>query len=242
VVGLTQSIDARGTASDARRLATRLRGSADAFLPSSFSPRGNTTKMPREIITLQVGQCGNQSASTQQQQQQQRRGARRFPTRRRAVPFFLRLAPVLRVIPRTYYKQLEIIHALEACTYALRALIAQADRAKTRAHLAPAPFGWRPRPPHALPAFSVLLADTSNHGLSRVCLDRFYGAAYCARAAAGSLPLTTHFSARPALPLDPETTVGMEFWKQLCLEHGIGPDGVLEDFATLGGDRKDVFF
>ena len=34
----------------------------------------------------------------------------------------------------------------------------------------------------------------------------------------------------------------MEFWKQLCLEHGIGPDGVLEDFATAGGDRKDVFF
>ena len=36
--------------------------------------------------------------------------------------------------------------------------------------------------------------------------------------------------------------VGMEFWKQLCLEHGIGPDGMLEDFATQGGDRKDVFF
>ena len=36
--------------------------------------------------------------------------------------------------------------------------------------------------------------------------------------------------------------IGMEFWKQLCLEHGIGPDGMLEDFATLGGDRKDVFF
>ena len=53
--------------------------------------------------------------------------------------------------------------------------------------------------------------------------------------------------------------VGMEFWKQLCLEHGIGPDGMLEEFATdtsvgpgtggivaglpsSGGDRKDVFF
>jgi len=34
----------------------------------------------------------------------------------------------------------------------------------------------------------------------------------------------------------------MEFWKQLCLEHGISPDGTLEEFATLGGDRKDVFF
>jgi tubulin gamma len=36
--------------------------------------------------------------------------------------------------------------------------------------------------------------------------------------------------------------VGTEFWKQLCLEHGISPDGILEDFATDGGDRKDVFF
>ena len=36
--------------------------------------------------------------------------------------------------------------------------------------------------------------------------------------------------------------VGFEFWKQLCLEHGIGPDGILEDFATHGSDRKDVFF
>nr|WAQ15574.1 tubulin gamma 1 [Halisarca dujardinii] len=36
--------------------------------------------------------------------------------------------------------------------------------------------------------------------------------------------------------------IGMEFWKQLCAEHGISPDGILEDFATKGGDRKDVFF
>ncbi|KAF4401060.1 hypothetical protein G4B88_013901 [Cannabis sativa] len=36
--------------------------------------------------------------------------------------------------------------------------------------------------------------------------------------------------------------IGMEFWKQLCLEHGINKDGILEDFATQGGDRKDVFF
>ena len=34
----------------------------------------------------------------------------------------------------------------------------------------------------------------------------------------------------------------MEFWKQLCLEHGISQNGILEDFATHGGDRKDVFF
>ncbi|KAI8876629.1 tubulin gamma chain [Backusella circina FSU 941] len=36
--------------------------------------------------------------------------------------------------------------------------------------------------------------------------------------------------------------IGSEFWKQLCAEHGISNDGTLEDFATEGGDRKDVFF
>jgi hypothetical protein len=36
--------------------------------------------------------------------------------------------------------------------------------------------------------------------------------------------------------------VGQEFWKKLCGEHGISPEGLLEDFATEGGDRKDVFF
>ena len=55
----------------------------------------------------------------------------------------------------------------------------------------------------------------------------------------------------------------MEFWKQLCMEHGIShsniillvclyfgevdnhwkqKDGTIEDFATEGTDRKDVFF
>ncbi|KAI5312879.1 hypothetical protein L3X38_042053 [Prunus dulcis] len=36
--------------------------------------------------------------------------------------------------------------------------------------------------------------------------------------------------------------IGMELWKQLCLEHGISKEGILEDFATQGGDQKDVFF
>lgn len=36
--------------------------------------------------------------------------------------------------------------------------------------------------------------------------------------------------------------VGFEFWKRLCLEHGISPNGVLEEFTTDGSDRKDVFF
>lgn len=37
-------------------------------------------------------------------------------------------------------------------------------------------------------------------------------------------------------------TVGSQFWQQLCQEHGISQDGNLEDFATEGGDRKDVFY
>lgn len=36
--------------------------------------------------------------------------------------------------------------------------------------------------------------------------------------------------------------IGMEFWKQLCAEHGISPDGILKDFSLEGTDRKDVFF
>ncbi|ODQ52788.1 tubulin gamma chain [Saitoella complicata NRRL Y-17804] len=36
--------------------------------------------------------------------------------------------------------------------------------------------------------------------------------------------------------------IGSQFWQQLCVEHGINADGNLEDFATEGGDRKDVFF
>ncbi|XP_042407308.1 tubulin gamma-2 chain-like [Zingiber officinale] len=36
--------------------------------------------------------------------------------------------------------------------------------------------------------------------------------------------------------------IGMEFRKQLCLVHGIGKNGLLEDFATQGGDKEDVFF
>jgi len=36
--------------------------------------------------------------------------------------------------------------------------------------------------------------------------------------------------------------IGMEFWKQLCAEHGINSEGILEDFAVAGEDRKDVFF
>jgi len=34
----------------------------------------------------------------------------------------------------------------------------------------------------------------------------------------------------------------MEFWKQLCAEHGINEEGILQDYATNGTDRKDVFF
>jgi tubulin gamma len=36
--------------------------------------------------------------------------------------------------------------------------------------------------------------------------------------------------------------VGDEFWKSLCQEHGISPEGILEEYAMQGDDRKDVFF
>eukprot|EP00753_Platysulcus_tardus_P020902 PLAT8461.1.p1 GENE.PLAT8461.1~~PLAT8461.1.p1 ORF type:complete len:526 (+),score=258.50 PLAT8461.1:56-1633(+) len=36
--------------------------------------------------------------------------------------------------------------------------------------------------------------------------------------------------------------IGMEFWKRLCAEHGISQEGILQEYATGGTDRKDVFF
>ena len=35
--------------------------------------------------------------------------------------------------------------------------------------------------------------------------------------------------------------IGMEFWKQLCLEHGISKDGILEDFATQVQFQISIF-
>jgi len=36
--------------------------------------------------------------------------------------------------------------------------------------------------------------------------------------------------------------IGFEFWKKLCKEHGISPEGILQEHATEGIDRKDAFF
>jgi tubulin gamma len=36
--------------------------------------------------------------------------------------------------------------------------------------------------------------------------------------------------------------IGMEFWKQLCNEHGIDSEGIVQENAMFGDDRKDVFF
>ncbi|RDB24116.1 Tubulin gamma chain [Hypsizygus marmoreus] len=36
--------------------------------------------------------------------------------------------------------------------------------------------------------------------------------------------------------------VGSMFWQRLCAEHGISQEGILEEWATDGDDRKDVFF
>ncbi|KAL2821251.1 tubulin-domain-containing protein [Aspergillus cavernicola] len=49
-------------------------------------------------------------------------------------------------------------------------------------------------------------------------------------------------SPRPVSAICMGCAVGSQFWQQLCLEHGISQDGNLEEFATEGGDRKDVFF
>ena len=40
-------------------------------------------------------------------------------------------------------------------------------------------------------------------------------------------------------PLSP---VGSVYWQRLCAEYGISKEGILEEWATEGGDRKDVFF
>jgi len=36
--------------------------------------------------------------------------------------------------------------------------------------------------------------------------------------------------------------IGFEFWKKLCREHGISNEGILQEHASEGIDRKDVFF
>ena len=36
--------------------------------------------------------------------------------------------------------------------------------------------------------------------------------------------------------------VGNEFWKQLCREHQISPDGSLIEHSVMEPDRKDMFF
>ncbi|KAL1592851.1 gamma-tubulin [Paraconiothyrium brasiliense] len=51
-----------------------------------------------------------------------------------------------------------------------------------------------------------------------------------------------HGSPKKPLVRQKVESVGQQFWQQLCQEHGINRDGNLEDFATEGGDRKDVFF
>lgn len=51
-----------------------------------------------------------------------------------------------------------------------------------------------------------------------------------------------HFNSPDAHADGLQFPVGGQFWQQLCQEHGISQDGNLEEFATEGGDRKDVFF
>lgn len=57
-------------------------------------------------------------------------------------------------------------------------------------------------------------------------------------------PKCAYFSHRkPSRAFDYTTrAVGSVFWQRLCAEHGINKEGILEEWATEGGDRKDVFF
>ena len=55
-------------------------------------------------------------------------------------------------------------------------------------------------------------------------------------------PIATRNTSIPSSRIRLTSVVGSQFWQQLCQEHGIGQDGNLEDFATEGGDRKDVFY
>lgn len=53
-----------------------------------------------------------------------------------------------------------------------------------------------------------------------------------------------HSPQYPIHILTTASSVGSQFWQQLCLEHGIDPTGNLHPYAAANpaGDRKDVFF
>lgn len=57
---------------------------------------------------------------------------------------------------------------------------------------------------------------------------------------------STITSQEEALTYSSLSSVGSQFWQQLCLEHGIDQNGNLHPYAAegphAGGDRKDVFF
>ena len=53
---------------------------------------------------------------------------------------------------------------------------------------------------------------------------------------------STSLSQRNYYITDRSITVGSVFWQRLCQEHGISNEGILEQWTTDGGDRKDVFF
>ncbi len=100
---------------------------------------------------------------------------------------------------------------------------------ETHSHFSGAsPLAWPPRMPREIITLQVgQCGNQSESGGRR----------------RGALREPSSLTLAPPLVCPPSNpAVGMEFWKQLCREHGSGPDGVLEDYATQGGDRKDVFF
>ncbi|KAL4806671.1 tubulin-domain-containing protein [Aspergillus unguis] len=90
-----------------------------------------------------------------------------------------------------------------------------------------------------------MLVTGDYHNSSRPMRQQWYGTRDL-KLSPADLPLRNRYPAHSTRTsrtiLTGVFTVGSQFWQQLCLEHGISQDGNLEEFATEGGDRKDVFF
>lgn len=80
---------------------------------------------------------------------------------------------------------------------------------------------------------------TASHDVTN---QRLIGKSSPFRLANAAIVVRQLFDASSSDSAADDFAVGSQFWQQLCLEHGISQDGNLEDFATEGGDRKDVFF
>ena len=83
-----------------------------------------------------------------------------------------------------------------------------------------------------------------NHGQQRVLQPRPCPAKLlqCSWANAATKVRVPSIHAPSRTISDSTVKVGSVYWQRLCAEHGINKEGILEEWATEGGDRKDVFF